>query len=63
MRTETGIEFREFYIGNYQTEYRAMQGNTILDCDTNKVALIRRIAKRFGENPRSAATKQTKSGA
>lgn len=45
----TEIEIREFYIGNFQTEYRAYRGNEILDKDTNRVNLVRRIAKKFGE--------------
>lgn len=59
---ETSIEIREFYIGNFQTEFRAFRGNELLMKDTNKTSLIRRIAKRFGENVLHASSNQVKSG-
>lgn len=59
---ETNIEIREYYIGNFQTEYRAMRGKDLLFKDTNKTTLIRRIAKMFGESVSHASANQKKSG-
>lgn len=58
----SGIEIKEYYLGNFQTVFEAVHSNgDIIGRNTDKVTLIRAVAKLYGEDPRAAGNKQVKS--